>query len=189
MTDFHNLNLPDVLKGITSTTEDLEFTMAADMHFGSLLRTLSATTLGGNVLQLGARSGLLAAWLLDGMPASGRLLACEPDRELYGTARRFLGRDGRFELSNEETADLIARTSGTFSLIVAADPAEVAAHLDGVFRLLQPGGLLVVGGLDGDTASADAVSLPDALEDRPGVHVSRFGQAPGVLLASASPAA
>src|SRR5690554_6798674 len=98
MIDFEHLNLPHVLQGITSTTEDLELTMAGELRFGSLLRTLAATMLGGKVLQIGAGSGILTAWLLDGMAEDASLTSIEPDLELAGVARCFLGRDQRFEL-------------------------------------------------------------------------------------------
>lgn len=189
MIDFDELNLPDVLKGITSTTEDLELTMRADMRFGSLLRVLAASTAGGRILQLRAGSGLLTAWLLDGMPADGTLLAGEPDAELHRVAERFLGRDGRLELRGGTPDELLDGADAAFSLVVCNRPADCAGRLDEIVRALRPGGLLVIGGVtDGPDASgsgsAAAAELADGLAARQELRSSRLDWAAGVLLAA-----
>ena len=189
MADFDYLNLPGVLKGITSTTEDLELTMGADMRFGSLLRTLAASSLGAEALQLGAGSGLLTAWLLDGLPRDGRLLACEADPELHGVVRRFLGRDGRLELRAESPEELLGGSGRTWSLIVAGSPLTVAGQADRLLHALSPGGMLVVGGMapaegrrPAEHTAAD--QLAAELQALPELRTSLLDEAPGVLLAS-----
>lgn len=189
MADFNYLNLPDVLKGITSTTEDLELTMGADMRFGSLLRTLAASSLGAEALQLGAGSGILTAWLLDGLPQDGRLLACEADPELHGVVHRFLGRDQRLELRAETAEELLAASGRTWSLIVAGSPLTAAGQTVRLLHALSPGGMLVIGGMDPtaggrDAERAAAGRLAAELQARPELRTSLLDQAPGVLLAS-----
>ncbi len=192
MIDFEYLNLPHVLQGITSTTEDLELTMAGELRFGSLLRTLAATMLGGKVLQVGAGSGILSAWLLDGMAEDASLTSIEPDLELAGVARRFLGRDQRFELLSGPLEAQLAGLAADFSLIVASTPHDLAGNLREALQLLRPGGLFVVGGVgehEGWTAAerSAAQTLVSRLEVLQDVQLTSLDWSSGVLLACRKP--
>lgn len=187
--DRGHVNLPRVLQGITSTTEDLELTMGSELRFGSLLRTLAATSLGERVLQLGAGSGILTAWLLDGMPADSSLLAVETDQELAGVARRFLGSDSRLNLVGSNVPDALSDAAGTYSLIVATAPEALASSLNLVLDLLDAEGLLVVGGLtdspDGSgTGPRQAEALAQQLQELDGAQLTVVEWSSGVLLLS-----
>ena len=60
MNDIENIRLPLRLPQIMSETARLSFTMASDTLTGCLLRALSATKPAGNLLELGAGTGMAA---------------------------------------------------------------------------------------------------------------------------------
>lgn len=189
MNNFEQLNLPRVLQGITSTTEDLELTMGDELRFGSLLRTLAGSRLGDRVLQVGAGSGILTAWLLDGMGTGSSLTSLEADVELARVAGRFLGRDERLEIRQGSMESLLAELEPGFGLIVTSTPLDLEGLLREAVRLLAPGGLFVVGGLveqpDWTAAERSAaqtlVSRLEVLED---LQLTPLEWSSGVLLAS-----
>lgn len=189
MINFEQLNLPRVLQGITSTTEDLELTMGDELRFGSLLRTLAGSRLGDRVLQIGAGSGILTAWLLDGMGTGSSLTSLEADAELARVAARFLGRDERLEIRQGSMESLLAELEPGFGLIVTSTPLDLEGRLREAVRLLAPGGLFVVGGLveqpDWTAAERSAaqtlVSRLEVLED---LQLTPLEWSSGVLLAS-----
>ncbi len=189
MINFEQLNLPRVLQGITSTTEDLELTMGDELRFGSLLRTLAGSRLGDRVLQIGAGSGILTAWLLDGMGTGSSLTSLEADVELARVAGRFLGRDERLEIRQGSMESLLAELEPGFGLIVTSTPLDLEGLLREAVRLLAPGGLFVVGGLveqpDWTAAERSAaqtlVSRLEVLED---LQLTPLEWSSGVLLAS-----
>ena len=191
MIDFEQLNLPRVLQGITSTTEDLELTMGDELRFGSLLRTLAAAAAGGRLLQFGAGSGILTAWLLDGMAKDASLVSLESDAELAGVARRFLGRDPRLQIRDGPSETALAALEPGFDLVVASTPLDLDGRLHEALQLLAPGGLFVVGGVaeQDDWTAAErgaAQSLVSRLEVQGGVHLTALDWSSGVLLASHS---
>lgn len=187
MIDSTDLKLPNVLQGITSTTEDLELTMGSELRFGSLLRTLAASMLGRRVLQLGTGSGILTAWLLDGMAADGELIGIEPDRQLAAVASRFLSRDGRLRLLPGDWHDQLAGLEPGFTMAVASSPAALSGQLRETVRLLTPGGLLVAGGLAeredwSGTDRQEAQNLLDRLELQGELQLSVIDWASGVVI-------
>ncbi len=188
MFDTDNLVLPFVLQGITTTTESLELTMTDEMRLGSLLRTLVASRAGAPVLQLGAGSGVLTAWLLDGMHAEARLDAVEPDAQLAEVAGRFLGRDSRLSIHAADPSGVLQDAPGTYGLI-AVSRAELAAPVLGpLLDALDDGGIAVFGGLLGqedwtaDQRSA-AEEVGSRLQLRSELHVTALDWASGVMIA------
>lgn len=189
MINFEQLNLPRVLQGITSTTEDLELTMGDELRFGSLLRTLAGSRLGDRVLQIGAGSGILTAWLLDGMGTGSSLTSLEADVELARVAGRFLGRDERLEIRQGSMESLLAELEPGFGLIVTSTPLDLEGRLREAVRLLAPGGLFVVGGLveQPDWTAAErgaAQTLVSRLEVLEDLQLTPLEWSSGVLLAS-----
>ncbi len=168
--------LPSVLQGITSTTESLELTMTAEMQLGSMLRTLAATRLGRRALHLGAGSGVLTAWLLDGMTDDSTLLAVEHDADLRSVLQRFLSHDPRLSVSADAEAAL---AEAGFDLVFVHGPAVPQDMAGSLPAALAPGGLLVVSGVEGEGGQLIA-----ALQDRDDLHVSYPDRLSGALLAS-----
>ena len=189
MNNFEQLNLPRVLQGITSTTEDLELTLGDELRFGSLLRTLAGSRLGDRVLHVGAGSGILTAWLLDGMGTGSSLTSLEADVELARVAGRFLGRDERLEIRQGSMESLLAELEPGFGLIVTSTPLDLEGRLREAVRLLAPGGLFVVGGLveQPDWTAAErgaAQTLVARLEVLEDLQLTPLEWSSGVLLAS-----
>lgn len=192
MIDSTNLKLPNVLQGITSTTEDLELTMGNELRFGSLLRTLAASMVGSRVLQLGTGSGFLTAWLLDGMAAGSELVGIEPDTELAAVASRFLSRDQRLKLLSGDWQEQLSQLQPGFTLAVASSPSALTGQLRETMQLLAPGGLLVAGGLTEreDWTGNDrqeAQNLLDRLELHGELRLSVIDWASGVAIATRIP--
>lgn len=189
MIEFERLRLPGVLQGITSTTEDLELTMSGQLRFGALLRLLVASKPGGSILELGSGTGLLTAWLLDGMSADSRLLAVEADQEKAAVARRFHGRDSRLELREDSVPNVLQSLPGGYALIAAGSPKALPGRVRELAGLLEPGGILAVGGLqDGDEADdPEATTMEETmnqLEGARGLERTVLDWGSGVLLAS-----
>jgi|SRR5690554_616735 len=189
MFDTDNLVLPSVLQGITTTTESLELTMADEMRLGSLLRTLVASRADAPVLQLGAGSGVLTAWLLDGMHPGGKLDAIEPDAGLAEVAGRFLGRDGRLAIHSTAPVDFLEDTPRAYGLIAVNQAELVAPVLGQVLSKLADGGMAVFGGLvvqedwTADQRSA-AEEVGSRLQLRSELHVTALDWASGVMIAA-----
>lgn len=189
MFDTDNLILPSVLQGITTTTESLELTMTDEMRLGSLLRTLVASRTTPRVLQIGAGSGVLTAWLLDGMDPEGRLEAVEPDSELAEVAGRFLGKDTRLQIHAAAAEGFLTGADSGYGLIVANQAELVAPVMNQALGLLGQDGMAVFAGLaeqEGRTADQQqsAQDVASHLQLSRDLHVTVLDWASGVIIAA-----
>lgn len=192
MIDADNLVLPSVLQGITTTTEALELTMTSEMQLGSLIRNLAASALGGRVLHVGAGSGVLTAWLLDGMADESELVAVEADAELAGVLRRFLGRDSRLTIQQGSVREVLSAPSvagGGFGLAVVSAAAALEGALDEVLALIAQDGMAVFAGLSetpdwGAADRAAAETIQSRLQLRSDLHLTALDWSSGIMLAS-----
>jgi predicted O-methyltransferase YrrM len=143
--DYQNIIPPPALAGIMADALRTNFTLSCDLLTGSLLRTLAASKPGGRILEVGTGTGCGAAWLLDGMDPSARLVTVDLSPERLDVARKHLGRDPRVELVHSDAADFIrSAPPRSFDLIFADSFVSKHSLLDETLALLRPGGFYVI---------------------------------------------
>jgi len=188
MNDIENVRPPLRLSQIMSETARLNFTMASDPLTGCLLRALSATKPAGNLLELGAGTGVATAWMLDGMDAEARLVSVEMDDTVLEVAKNCLGDDLRVTFVHSDGGEWLQRAEpDQFDLIFADSWPGKYTHLDEALRSLKRGGLYVVDDMlpqpnwpDGHAQRAD--ELISILEDREDLVIAKLNWSTGVII-------
>jgi predicted O-methyltransferase YrrM len=188
MNDIENIRPPLRLPQIMSETARLNFTMASDLLTGCLLRALSATKPAGNLLELGAGTGVATAWILDGMDAEARLVSVEMDEAVLEVAKNCLGDDLRITFVHADGGEWLRRAEpDQFDLIFADSWPGKYTHLDEALRSLKRGGLYVVDDMlpqpnwpDGHAQRAD--ELISILEDRDDLVITKLNWSTGVII-------
>ena len=174
---------------IQARTAALGFDMPSEANTGALLRLLAASRPGGRLLELGTGTGLAAAWLLDGLDASGRLISVDVDPVVQDVAREVL-RDDRVRFVLADGLDyVLAQPPASFDLIFAdAWPGKYEA-LDQTLALLKRGGLYVIDDMlpqpnwpEGHQTRVDA--LVRDLEAREDLTMVTLGWASGLIVAA-----
>jgi predicted O-methyltransferase YrrM len=188
MNDTENIKLPQRLPQIMSETARLNFTMASDLLTGCLLRALAGAKPAGNLLELGAGTGMATAWVLDGMDAEARLVSVEIDEAVLEVAKKCLGDDPRVTFVCAEAGEWLQRAElDQFDLIFADSWPGKYTHLDEALRLLKRGGLYVVDDMlpqpnwpDGHAQRAD--ELISVLENRDDLIITKLNWSTGVII-------
>ena len=140
-----NLSPPTVFEGILKDTQASGFTMASDIHTGSLLRTLAASKPAGRMLELGTGTGLSTSWLLDGMDSGSTLISVDNDGSLLDIARKHLGHDTRLQLVESDAGDWLTGHEGeSFDLIFADTWHGKYLMLEAALAMLKPGGIYII---------------------------------------------
>lgn len=112
---------------------------------GRLLGVLAAATGAGRILELGTALGYTALWLAHGAPAA-HVDTLERDPEHVTLARKAIadvGFDSRITVHEGEFAAVLRTLSPGYDLAFFDGYAPALPELDGLRRLLRPGGLLV----------------------------------------------
>lgn len=145
MNDKTNLFPPSAIDRIEPETKRLGFQMGSDHQTGSLLRTLASTKISAKILELGTGTGLSAAWILDGMDASSRLITVDNDKDAVRVAQEALGQDNRVTFHVQDGAEFLRSLSGEMFDLIFADtwPGKIW-DLDLALNLLADGGIYVV---------------------------------------------
>jgi predicted O-methyltransferase YrrM len=188
MNDIEDIRLPIRLPQIMSETARLNFTMASDLLTGCLLRTLSATKPAGNLLELGAGTGMATAWMLDGMDTEARLVSVEIDDAVLEVAKKCLGDDLRITFVHADGGEWLRRAEpDQFDLIFADSWPGKYTHLDDALRSLKRGGLYVIDDMlpqpnwpDGHALRAD--ELISILENRQDLTITKLNWSTGVII-------
>lgn len=125
--------------------------------------TFLAATIGARtVVELGTGTGVSALALVAGMAPDGVLTSVDANAECHRPARAALAASGvaahRIRLIAGRALAVVPRlTDGAYDLVfLDADPAENADYLRESFRLLRPGGLVLIH----DALWGDAVADP-----------------------------
>ena len=158
-----------------------------DEELGQTLRCLAASRIRGVTLQLGAGSVALAAWIIDGMDITSRLLMVVEDESLLASARAHIGNDIRVAVHAQPPLQFLADVSrNRVDLVVLDNVAADEALLDAAVSLLNPGGMLCALGSDGEApASLDETAA--LLARREDCLLSRLRTPAPLLLAVRTP--
>jgi predicted O-methyltransferase YrrM len=136
---------------------------------GASLRFLAAVTQARAVVELGTGTGVSGLWLLRGMPEGGVLTSIDVEAEHQRLAREVFTEAGvpanRLRLIAGSANDVLPRLADASYDLVHADARseDVPDLLDGIVRIVRPGGVLVIGhalaGKVADPTSRDAAAL------------------------------
>lgn len=143
--------------------------LAADAHArgvaivdpltGALLHALTRLTRATKVLEIGTGLGASTLWLATALPPNGLLVTLEREQTLAVAARAHLREAGlaeRVSVMHGEASRFLHKIAGPFDVVFQdGDPGQHEALLEGLLRLLRPGGLLV-------TNHMGAPAVPDA---------------------------
>ena len=179
---------PPALAVIQAETVALGFNMASEPQTGALLRALAASKPAGTLLELGAATGLSAAWLLEGMDAKSTLLSVDTDPAAQAIAQRHLGHDGRLTLVCEDGAHwLRVNQAARFDLIFADAWPGKFDEPEMALNLLKPGGIYFIDDLlpQANWPEGHAPKVPQLLEwleAQPGYQTVRLAWASGLML-------
>jgi len=113
---------PSAYQEILNETKKINFSMASEAAVGCLLQTLAASKLKSKFLELGTGTGLLTAWILEGMDAFSTLKTVDYDADLLKIAHQFLDHDQRIEIlwaDVVEQIQIFKRNHETFDYIFA----------------------------------------------------------------------
>lgn len=164
-----HLEVPPLVRSALGAAHAAGFTRSCSPEVGALLRTLAAARPGGRVLELGTGLGVGAAWLLSGLPDSGRLLSVEADGARAGRAWSVLRADPRARVQLGDWHD--ALLEAPFDLIFAdCAPAKTPDALPTLARALRPGGTLVLDNLTPRAGLDDRWHAGDPLRDAAFAH-------------------
>ncbi len=181
-------NKPAIHSKIEAKSAEIGFTMPSDLYIGSLLKTLIASKVGGNFLELGTGIGLSLSWMIDGMDKNASLTSIDNDPDLIQIGKDFFGGDERVELVLEDGGKWIENYKGPqFDLIFADAWPGKYSHLDEVFSLLKIGGIYIIDDMSEqpnwpDGHAEKASSLIEILEKREDFHLTKMNWSTGVIL-------
>lgn len=193
MNEQNNLRMPAVVEEILFETVAVGFQMASEPLVGSLLRTLAASKPRGNLLEIGAGTGVSTAWLLDGMDKDSQLVAVENDPTVASIAQKYLGQDQRLTFRVEDARafveTLYKSSSQKFDLIFADTWAGKYTHLDEVLYILKSGGFYVIDDMLPqknwlEDHELKAISLVSELDRRGDLTITKLNWASGIIIAT-----
>lgn len=139
----------DVLKGIRGAMEEADLPLIqVPARTGLLLHLLVRATGARRVLEIGSLAGYSAVWMARALPADGRLLTLEKEREhavLTRTSLAAAGLQDRVEVREGRAEDLLAGLNpGAWDLVfIDADKEGYPLYLEHAARLLRPGGIVL----------------------------------------------
>mgnify|MGYP003336350512 FL=1 len=164
-----HLLAPPLVQTAVDAAQTAGFTRSCSPEVGALLRTLAAARPGGRLLELGTGLGVGAAWLLSGLPDSGRLLSVDWDGTRVGRAWTVLRADPRVRVLLGDWHD--ALLEAPFDLIFAdCAAARTPDTLPALARALRPGGTLILDDLTPRARLDAAWHAGDPLRDAVFTH-------------------
>ncbi len=182
---------PKQLAALEAATRASAFGMPSEFLTGSLLRSLSASKPGGNILELGTGTGLATAWLLDGMDQESCLLTLDNDETWLKIARAELGNDPRLEIACLDGDEFLANLAPEvkYDLIFADTWPGKYRFLEEALAHVAVGGIYIVDDMlpqpnwpEGHDLKAS--TLVEILFARPDFAVTELNWATGIILAT-----
>ncbi|MEQ8924744.1 MAG: class I SAM-dependent methyltransferase [Fulvivirga sp.] len=188
MNDSSIPNIPKVYPQLEAKCKEIGFTMPSDIYIGTLLKSLIASKLKGNVLELGTGIGLSLAWMIEGLDEHSNLISIDNDSELIGIAKEFFSYDPRIQLICTDGSTWINKYSGpAFDLIFADAWPGKYSELDETLQLLKVGGFYVIDDMNPQPSWPDghaekAENLVEYLKSREDFTMTKMNWSTGVIL-------
>lgn len=142
---------------------------------GGLLQFIAANTAAKSIVEIGTGSGVSGLWLFQGAPKDAVLTSIDTEREHATNARSIFEESGvsaqRFRLITGNVNDIIGKLAdGNYDLVVVRVAADLLDIVADAYRMLRPGGTLVIdhalsGGKVADPTQRDfeTISRRDAI--------------------------
>jgi caffeoyl-CoA O-methyltransferase len=169
-----------------------EKTTAPEMMVGRLegqfLRVLVRSLRARRILELGTFTGYSSISMALALPAGGRVITCDVNKETTAIARRYAQEAGvadRIEYRLGPALEAIAQLDGPFDLVfIDADKPNYINYYEATLPLLAEGGLIVV---DNTLWSGRVIDVEDTEETTQAIralndHVSADPRVENVLL-------
>jgi caffeoyl-CoA O-methyltransferase len=169
-----------------------EKTTASEMMVGRLegqfLRVLVRSLRARRILELGTFTGYSSISMALALPAGGRVITCDVNKETNAIARRYAQEAGvadRIEYRLGPALETIAQLDGPFDLVfIDADKPNYINYYEATLPLLAEGGLIVV---DNTLWSGRVIDVEDTEETTQAIralndHVSADPRVENVLL-------
>ncbi|UNS97742.1 class I SAM-dependent methyltransferase [Streptomyces tubbatahanensis] len=142
----------DLLRDLVEETHALEpgTTMQITHDEGEFLTMLVQLTRATTAVEVGVFTGYSSICIARGLPADGRLIACDVSEEWTAVARRYWQRAGltdRIDLRlapAAETLRALPQEPGVDFAFIDADKAGYPTYYEELVPRLRPGGLLVL---------------------------------------------
>ncbi|HKS46458.1 MAG TPA: class I SAM-dependent methyltransferase [Amycolatopsis sp.] len=170
-----------------------DFHMSSSRDTGQLLRTLAASKPGGLLLELGTGVGVGAAWLLDGMDRSARLITVEVHPEAAQISKEMLASDTRVEVLHANGIEWLEEYDGPLFDLIFVDCSRLKYEQRSLtLSRLAPGGMFVCDDVIWQPTwdpelrpSKDRVDkFRVEIFDDPGIQVTLMDWGPGICIAS-----
>jgi len=192
MWDALALRPPPGIAELEEATHALGFTMQSDPLTLGLLRTLSATKVAGQFLELGTGTGISASWIRDGIDAQSQLITVDHQEDYVALARRFLEPDPQVHCILMDGKMFIAslvEQRKAFDLIFADMEVGKYLYLDETLGLLAVGGIYVIDHMLAQSSWDQehllrACRLISILERRQDLHITKLNWSTGIILAA-----
>jgi caffeoyl-CoA O-methyltransferase len=172
--------------------ETAEKTTAPEMMVGRLegqfLRVLVRSLRARRILELGTFTGYSSISMALALPAGGRVITCDVNKETTAIARRYAQEAGvadRIEYRLGPALETIAQLDGPFDLVfIDADKPNYINYYEATLPMLAEGGLIVV---DNTLWSGRVIDVEDTEETTQAIralndHVSADPRVENVLL-------
>src|SRR5215469_13180893 len=173
---------PDLLKRLRDeTAKRQDARMQISPEQGQFMQFLVKLTDARRCIEVGVFTGYSSLAVALGLPADGRILACDVSKEFTDVARRYwkeAGVERKIELKLAPAlktldASLKAGEAGRYDFaFIDADKANYANYYERILKLLRPGGLVLV---DNVLWSGRVLDKGDQSEDT--VAIRTFNQA------------
>ena len=122
-------DIPEAFPQLEAKCKEIGFTMPSDIYIGTLLKSLIASELKANVLELGTGIGLSLAWMIEGLDEQAKLISIDNDPALTEIAREFFGKDERVKILCEDGGEWIRNYQGeSFDLVLPMHGRENTAN-------------------------------------------------------------
>ena len=145
---------PDIARRLREETQKLPMAqMQIGPDQGQFMQLLVKLIGAKKTLEVGVFTGYSSLWVALGLPADGRIVACDVSEEYTSIARRFwkeAGVDQKIDLHLRpalETLDLLIANgkSDTFDFaFIDADKGNYDSYYERSLKLLRPGGLIAI---------------------------------------------
>lgn len=143
---------------------------------GNFLKFLTQLTGAKSVVEIGTSSGVSGLWVLQGLPNDGVLTTIDAEREHSKIARTVFEEAGipstKYRIITGNLIDVIGKLAdNSYEVVITRDGMDLFEVVQESYRLLRPGGLLVIdhalsGGKVADSTQRDpeSISRRDAIK-------------------------